>query len=83
MARIALCQDIMVEYMGFMYIAAALKQEGHTVDVIAHSKPEAKVFKKGTHQSLRAMICGACGYVEFFIKEPREFYAKYREKKAT
>ena len=56
------------------------EQAGHTVDIIAQSKPEAKVFKKGTNRSLRAMICGACGYVEFFIKDPREFYAEYRSK---
>lgn len=33
MARVALCQDVMVEYMGFMCISAVLKQAGHTVEV--------------------------------------------------
>jgi radical SAM superfamily enzyme YgiQ (UPF0313 family) len=33
MARVAFCQDIMVEYMGFMTISAVLKQAGHTVEV--------------------------------------------------
>jgi radical SAM superfamily enzyme YgiQ (UPF0313 family) len=33
MARVALVQEIMVEYMGFMYISAFLKQAGHTVEL--------------------------------------------------
>jgi len=33
MARVALCQDVMVEYMGFMLISSYLKQEGHTVEL--------------------------------------------------
>lgn len=33
MARVALCQDVMVEYMGFMCISAVLKQAGHTVEL--------------------------------------------------
>ncbi|MBI1317649.1 MAG: radical SAM protein [Candidatus Hydrogenedens sp.] len=33
MARVALLQDTMVEYMGLMCISAVLKQAGHTVDV--------------------------------------------------
>lgn len=33
MARVALCQDVMVEYMGFMSISAVLKAEGHAVEV--------------------------------------------------
>ncbi|MEZ5416725.1 MAG: cobalamin-dependent protein [Vicinamibacterales bacterium] len=33
MARIAFCQDVVVEYMGFMAMAAVLKQAGHVVEV--------------------------------------------------
>lgn len=33
MARIAFCQDVMVEYMGFMAMSAVLKKAGHTVEV--------------------------------------------------
>ncbi len=33
MAKVAMCQDVMVEYMGFMSISAVLKQAGHTVEV--------------------------------------------------
>lgn len=33
MARVALCQDVMVEFMGYMYISSVLKQAGHTVEV--------------------------------------------------
>lgn len=33
MARIAFCQEVMVEYMGFMSMSAALKAAGHEVEV--------------------------------------------------
>ncbi len=33
MARVAFCQDMMVEYTGIMSMSAALKQAGHAVDV--------------------------------------------------
>lgn len=33
MARIALCQDVLVEYMGYMSMSAALKQAGHDVEI--------------------------------------------------
>ena len=33
MARVAFCQDVLVEYAGFMSMAAVLKEAGHTVEV--------------------------------------------------
>ncbi len=33
MARVALCQDVMMEYMGLMSISAVLKEAGHSVEV--------------------------------------------------
>lgn len=33
MARVAFCQDVLVEYMSFMCMAAVLKRGGHTVEV--------------------------------------------------
>lgn len=33
MARVAFCQDVLIEYMGFMSMAAVLKQQGHEVEV--------------------------------------------------
>ncbi len=33
MARVAFCQDVLVEYMSFMCMSAVLKQHGHATDV--------------------------------------------------
>lgn len=33
MARVAFCQDELIEYMGFMCMSAVLKQAGHTVEL--------------------------------------------------
>jgi anaerobic magnesium-protoporphyrin IX monomethyl ester cyclase len=37
LARIALVQDVMVEYIGYMYISAVLKEAGHTVEIFVSS----------------------------------------------
>ena len=33
MARIAFCQDTLIEYLGYMFMSSVLKEAGHTVDV--------------------------------------------------
>jgi radical SAM superfamily enzyme YgiQ (UPF0313 family) len=52
MARIAFCQDVVVEYMGFMCMAAVLKRAGHTVEVFIDQRgdgrrllPELRAFR--------------------------------------
>ena len=44
MARVALCQDVMVEYMGFMLISSYLKQEGHTVELFFDDQTNEEKF---------------------------------------
>ena len=44
MARIAFCQDVMVEYMGYMCMAAVLKNHGHTVEVFFDSQTNEDAF---------------------------------------
>ena len=44
MAKVALCQDAMVEYMGFMCISAVLKQAGHTVEVFIDNQTNESRF---------------------------------------
>jgi len=45
MARIALCQNVMVEYMGLMCISAVLKEAGHTVEVFIDDETNERRFK--------------------------------------
>jgi len=44
MARVAFCQDVLVEYMGFMCISAVLKEAGHTVDVFFDNQTNEEKF---------------------------------------
>src|SRR5690606_15788195 len=44
MAKVAFCQDIMVEYMGFMYMSACLKQAGHQVEVFFDPQTNTEKF---------------------------------------
>ena len=55
-------------------------QTGHTIEVVAQSKPEAKILKKGTTTKIRALICGDCGYVELFVPAYKDFFEKYQSK---
>ncbi|MBI1318001.1 MAG: radical SAM protein [Candidatus Hydrogenedens sp.] len=44
MARVAFCQDVMVEYMGFMCMSAVLKQAGHDVEIFIDDSASAERF---------------------------------------
>ena len=46
MAKVALCQDAMVEYMGFMCISAVLKQAGHSVEVFIDNQTNESRFMR-------------------------------------
>src|SRR4051812_585314 len=50
-----------------------------TIHVYEH--PEAILFK-GTHEeSLKASICGECGYVETYVEDPDALYSAYLRSK--
>ncbi len=42
MARVAFCQDVVVEYMSFMCMAAVLKRAGHTVEVFVDQRGDGR-----------------------------------------
>ena len=60
--------------------ARVLSQIGYEIQVQSYAKPDAKLFKKGTTATVRALICGACGYVELFIPNAKRFVDEHRSK---
>lgn len=44
MAKIAFCQDIMVEYMGYMCMSSVLKEAGHSVEVFIDDQTNEDLF---------------------------------------
>lgn len=44
MARVALCQDVFVEYMAYMCLSAVLKQHGHTVELFFDNQLDDEKF---------------------------------------
>lgn len=46
MAKVALVQDVLVEYMGFMSISAVLKEAGHTVEMFFDDQGNPDAFQK-------------------------------------
>ena len=46
MARIALMQNVLIEYMGFMYLSSYLKERAHTVEMfIENARVGHDIFK--------------------------------------
>lgn len=45
-ARIAFCQDSLIEYMGYMQMASVLKEAGHTVEIFVSDQLHEKRFLK-------------------------------------
>lgn len=48
--------------------------------VAVDEKPDALMFKKRMRSDVGATVCGDCGYVEFYAKEPQNLYAAYQNK---
>src|ERR671911_123678 len=42
--------------------------------VVVDLRPHALVFKERIETPLRAWICGACGYTELYVDNPRELW---------
>ena len=42
------------------------------------ARPGAVFFKGRTYNSVRATICGNCGFVELFVEDPKGLFAEYR-----
>jgi hypothetical protein len=55
-----------------------------TTDLTVHvyENPEAMIFKGTNPGTLRARICGECGYVETYIDNPEELYSAYLRAKS-
>lgn len=48
--------------------------------VAVDEKPDALMFKQRMRSDVAAIVCGDCGYIEFFAKEPQNLYAAYQNK---
>jgi hypothetical protein len=46
-----------------------------------HKNPQARFFKEPVFGPLKAVVCGSCGYVEFYVKNPGELTAASEEAK--
>ena len=56
----------------------------HTdLTIHVYENPEALIFKGTSEGTLRARICGACGYVETYVENPDELYAAYLRVKSA
>ncbi len=48
--------------------------------IAVDEKPAALMFKQRMRSDVSAMVCGNCGYVEFYAKEPQNLYAAYQNR---
>ncbi|HVQ35928.1 MAG TPA: hypothetical protein VMS31_00245 [Pyrinomonadaceae bacterium] len=51
--------------------------------VHVYENPEALIFKGTSKGTLRARICGECGYVETYVENPEELYSAYLRAKTA
>ena len=46
-------------------------------------KPEAWIFKEEERVQTRAQVCGVCGYVELFVKDPEALWEAYLDREGN
>jgi predicted nucleic-acid-binding Zn-ribbon protein len=46
---------------------------------VVDERPKARLFKGEVQSRLEAVVCGDCGYTEFYAKEPGALLAAYRK----
>ena len=51
----------------------------NNLKVMVEETPDAWLFKGQLRSSLKAWVCGACGYTELYAKEPDAPLAAYRK----
>lgn len=49
------------------------------LSVEVHEKPQAMIFKGAVKGPLVARVCGECGFVELFVKNPAELWKAHRK----
>ena len=57
MARIAFCQNILVEFMGYMYMSSALKESGHIVEVFIDTQQNSNRFLNEVNKFNPDIVC--------------------------
>lgn len=51
----------------------------HDLSVKVYKNPFALLFRGGVSGPLEAIVCGACGYTELYVQNPRELVEAVRE----
>jgi predicted nucleic-acid-binding Zn-ribbon protein len=53
--------------------------DGGPLRVVVEEKPEAWLFKGKVQSSLKAWVCGACGFTELYAQDPAALLAASRK----
>lgn len=51
------------------------------MNVAVDEKPAALIFKQRIRSSVSSVVCGDCGYIEFYADDPDALYAAYRNRR--
>ena len=46
----------------------------YDLQVRVDERPTALMFKKSARSALHAFVCSSCGYVEFYVDDPKTLY---------
>ena len=55
----------------------------HDTSIEFHENPDAWVFKRTQKGTLRANVCGQCGYVELSVGNPKELWDLYKKNRTV
>ena len=50
----------------------------HNFEVLLDENPDALLFKDRNYYSIRAKICGDCGFVHFLVNNPQSLWKAYQ-----
>jgi predicted nucleic-acid-binding Zn-ribbon protein len=56
--------------------------ERHDLELVYYVEPTAILFKEPVKSPLRAMVCGACGFVELYATAPQQLLAASKRRQA-
>lgn len=66
-----------------VYLIDRGRYDEENLEVAVEEHPQAWLFKGEVRTSLKAWVCGKCGYTELYAKDPETLLEAYRKQQAS
>ena len=54
-----------------------------SLSVAVDESPEAFIFKKRVYSEVDADVCGECGFIQFYAKDPKSLWTAYQNQEVN